>query len=151
MLQSSTPCLTGTSIDRFAKRQPTHLENYSKSRCKPLFYSPSVKAHSTRCPFNSPRSRSSLIESPTSLNQGCPANHSSFEKPYQISVFNFKRASKSTSILNESEWILSNKKSKHLSSRHTFVYPLYSDCMVFHCIWFHPFFIFLPSFMSREK
>ena len=33
MLQSSTPCLTGTSMDQFAKHQPTHLENDLKGRC----------------------------------------------------------------------------------------------------------------------
>ena len=31
--RSSTPCLTGTSIDQFANPQPTHLKNDLKGRC----------------------------------------------------------------------------------------------------------------------
>ena len=102
VLQSSTPCRTGTSMDQFAKRQPTHLENYSKGRCDPLFLFPKRRSPSYMLQPTAPgvlqASKKALLASTKDVQQIVPTNGLT-----RFLCTTLKQASKSTNILETRE------------------------------------------------
>ena len=147
VLQSSTPCWAGTSMNQFAKRQPSHLENYSKRWCDISSFilqaSKSIQRHIQRKSSQNLLFLFRVSETVYSRIQVFPDSLS----------HNFKLTSKSTSILGQ----VRTRTTSETSFNQEAPFIMWSTTSFFTRLYIsnlpstHSSIAFQPSFMYKEN